>query len=138
MQPSAELRDFMLRFFQAAADGDTASIERAYSREPGTLQIGTDPTEWWHGWEAITGIWGRQIEALGGGMPVVAHDVEAWQEGNAGWVAANGAVRVEGQPDLPLRFTAVLRRESGGWKIVQGHGSIGVANEETAFGDVPA
>lgn len=137
MQPSAELRDFMLRFFQAAADGDTAFIESAYSREPGTLQIGTDPTEWWHGWETIAGIWRGQIEALGGSMPVVAHEVEAWLEGNTGWAAADGAIRVTGQPEVPLRFTAVLRREGGGWKIVQGHGSIGVLNEETAIGEIP-
>jgi hypothetical protein len=137
VQPSPELKDLTLRFFQAAVAGDTAFIERAYSRQPGTLQIGTDPTEWWHGWETITGIWRSQIEALGGSMPVFANDVEAWQEGDVGWAAANGAIRVPEQPATPLRLTAVFRREDGEWRVVQGHGSIGVPNVETTFGDVP-
>lgn len=137
MQSSVELRDFMLRFFQATADGDTAFIERAYSRDPATLQIGTDPSEWWRGWDTIAGIWGGQIAALGGSMPVVAYGVEASQEGNTGWAAANGAIRVAGQPEVPLRLTGVFHREDGAWNMVQGHGSIGVPNVEAAFGEVP-
>lgn len=137
MQPSPELRDLAQRFFRAAAEGDTAFIENVYSRQPGTLQIGTDPTEWWEGGESIAGIWRTQIEALGGSMPVVANDVQAWQEGGVGWVAVNGAVRVPGQPEAPLRFTAVFHRENGEWKVVQGHGSIGVANEDSSFGELP-
>ncbi len=137
MQPSADLHDVMLRFFQAAAAGDTAFIDGSYSQEPGTLQIGTDPSEWWRGWATITGIWRSQIEALGGGMPVVVRTVEAWQEGDVGWAAANGVIRVAGQPEVPLRFTGVFHREDGAWKMVQGHGSIGVPNEEVAFGEIP-
>ena len=137
MQQSPELKDLIVQFFQAAVAGNTAFVDRAYSRQPGTLQIGTDPTEWWQGWETITGIWRSQMEALGGGMPVFAEEVQAWREGDVGWVAVNGAIRVPEQSDTPLRFTAVLHREDGTWKIVQGHGSIGVSNEETTFGKLP-
>jgi hypothetical protein len=136
MQASPELQERMLRFFQAAAAGDTGVIDELYSRQSGTLQIGTDPSEWWRGWETITGVWREQIAALGGSMPVVANDVEAWQEGPVGWAAVQGAIQVPEQPEIPLRFTGVFHRENGAWKLVQGHGSIGVANEETSFGQM--
>jgi hypothetical protein len=70
-------------------------------------------------------------------MPLVANDAEAWEEVPVGWAAVHGAIQFPEQPELPLRFTAVFRRGDGGWKVVQGHGSLGVANEETSFGEVP-
>jgi ketosteroid isomerase-like protein len=137
MNASPELQQLMLRFIQAAAEGDTAFIDEIYLQEPGVLQIGTDPAEWFRGRETITGVWREQLAALGGSMPLVANDVEAWEEGTVGWAAAQGAVQVPEQPEVPMRFTAVFRREDGGWKVVQGHGSLGVANEETTFGALP-
>jgi ketosteroid isomerase-like protein len=137
MNASPELQKLMLRFVQAAAEGDTVFIDELYSRQPGVLQIGTDPSEWWRGWETISRVWREQIAALGGSMPLVANDVEAWEEGTVGWAAAQGAVQIPEQPELPMRFTAVFRREDGAWKVVQGHGSLGVANEEAAIGELP-
>jgi hypothetical protein len=31
---------------------------------------------------------------------------------------------------IPLRFTGDFSREDGAWRLVQGHASIGVPNEE--------
>jgi ketosteroid isomerase-like protein len=137
MNASPELQELTLRFVQAAADGDTGFIDEIYSHQPGVLQIGTDPSEWWRGWETITGVWREQIAALGGSMPLVANDVEAWEEGTVGWAAAQGAVQIPEQPEVPMRFTAFFRREDGAWKVVQGHASLGVANEEATFGELP-
>jgi hypothetical protein len=67
----------------------------------------------------------------------VAEDIDAWQEGDVGWVAVQGAIRVPGQLDTPLRFTAVYHKDGGEWKVVQAHASIGVRNEDTTFGAVP-
>ena len=45
--------------------------------------------------------------------------------------------RTAGQPDTPLRLTAVYHKDDGVWKVVQAHAPIPVRNEETAFGEVP-
>jgi ketosteroid isomerase-like protein len=137
MEPSPELKDLTHRFIEAVAAGNTAFVNQAYSHQPGTLQIGTDPTEWWHGWDTITGVWRDQIAALGGTMPVAPGEIEAWQEGNVGWVAASMALQIPDETAIPMRLTAVFHREDGDWKVVQGHGSIGVRNEDTAFGEMP-
>jgi hypothetical protein len=137
MQSSPTLKDLTFQLFDAAMAGDTAFIDDIYSRQRGTLQIGTDPAEWWEGRETIIRVWREQVAAMGGSMPVVAEDIDAWQEGDVGWVAVQGAIRVPGQVDTPLRFTAVYHKDGGEWKVVQAHASIGVRNEDTTFGAVP-
>ena len=106
MQASPELQQLMHRFVQAAAQGDTNFIDEIYSQEPGVLQIGTDPSKWWRGRETITGVWREQLAALGGSMPLVANDVEAWEEGNVGWGAAQGAIRESAVARMPTRSPA--------------------------------
>ena len=49
MQASPTLKDLTFQLFDAAMAGDTAFIDDIYSRQRGTLQIGTDPAEWWEG-----------------------------------------------------------------------------------------
>lgn len=137
MQPSSELRDTMLRFYQAAASGDLTALDRTQSTEPGALMIGSDPDEWWEGGEAIALAWRAQIEALGGGMPIAAGNPQCWEEGNVGWAADRPVLRAPGQPDAPFRVTAVFHREGGTWKVVQVHASLGVPNEERFGQELP-
>jgi ketosteroid isomerase-like protein len=135
MQRSDELRDVILGFWNALAGGDVAFLERHISTADEVRGIGTDPDEWWSGTRLLE-IWKQQIEAMGGSMPVVAGDPEAYVEGSIGWVADQPKLQTP-DGDLPLRFTAVFRQEDGDWKIVQSHGSIGVANEESFGEDIP-
>ena len=41
---------------------------------------------------------------------------------------------LEDGTEIPTRSTAVFHREDGEWKMVQGHKSVGVSNEEL-FGE---
>jgi hypothetical protein len=67
---------------------------------------------------------------VGAGITVVPGDTRGYREGDIGWVASRAAFRLPDGTEVPARMTAVFRRESGDWKVVQGHASIGVGNEE--------
>jgi SnoaL-like domain len=53
MEQSDELRDLTLRFYEAATTGDLPFFERHVSRQEGAVFLGTDPNEWWEGFEAF-------------------------------------------------------------------------------------
>ena len=133
METSAEIRDLVLRSYQAMTSGDLAFLERHLSRQPNTVSIGTDPGEWWVGFETIVRIAHAQYQEMGGGMPsvkVVNTDPQAFQEGMVGWVADHPTFEMPGGIQIASRLTAVLHQEDGVWKIVQQHISTGVRNED--------
>ena len=56
MIPSTELRALILQWYASISSGDMLGFaERLFSRQEGLLTIGSDPTEWWEGFEAILG-----------------------------------------------------------------------------------
>ena len=130
MERSAALRDFTLQVYQAMTRGDIGFFEQHTSRQDGVLGIGTDPKEWWAGYETLMRAWRTQIEEVGGGFPVTAGDPQAYHEGAVGWVADRAAIDFPDGPTLPFRLTLVAHQEDGAWKMVQFHLSVGVANEE--------
>jgi hypothetical protein len=106
-----------------------SAFAAALSSDRGTLMIGTDPSEWWDDRDHLLAALTAQSSELQGSEATVTHS-EGWAEGDVAW----GAVRVEiafaDGPTASMRFTATLARRDGAWKIVQGHASIGSANEE--------
>jgi len=136
MERSDELRQLMLRFYDALESGDTAFLNDHFSRDPDARLVGTDGQEWWSGSRARE-LFLEQLNALGGRMPLRPGEPEAYVEGSVGWVADQAPVLL--LPDggeLPFRITCVLHREDGEWKFVQSHSSIAVANEQTV-GELP-
>lgn len=134
MEESAEVKSVATRYFDAIRNGDTGFMERFVSRDDSTLLIGTDPNEWWTGYERIVGIWKAQFEAMGGSFPIRSGDIKAYKDGNVGWFAAQPVLSIPDSDELSFRVTAVVRKEDGDWKLVSSHASFGVANEE-AFGE---
>ena len=135
MERSDELRDVMLQFYSALSSGDLSFIDRHFSTADEVRGIGTDPHEWWSGRKLID-VWKEQIAALGGTMPITAGDLEAFAEGDVGWVADRPTLDVGDGNPVAIRLTAVFRKEGEDWKLVQSHGSIGLPNEST-FGELP-
>jgi len=127
VEPSEEIRRIVERWTKSIADGDADVVLGRLSEHPGTLIIGTDPHEWWHGPEAHA-IWRQQIEELGT-FPVTAVEIEAWEEGTVGWASVKEAVAWEGE-ELEARGTYVLHLERGEWKVVQVHWSFPKTNIE--------
>ena len=138
MEQSDELRDLTLRLYEATTSGDLPFFERHVSRQEGAVFVGTDPNEWWEGFEAFVEAMRAQSEAMGG-MQIVAGQLQAYQEGSIGWVIDRDAsFRMPDGTEIPFRNTVVFRREDGEWKLVHEHASIGIRNEEMFGEDVTA
>ncbi len=125
MERSEEIRRVVGRWMSAIAAGDAASALGRLSEHPGTLAIGTDIAEWWHG-PAARRVWRRQIDELGP-FPIDCHEIEAWEEGSVGWASVRFTFTWEGlQRDA--RATCVMHLEHGEWRCVQLHWSHPSAN----------
>lgn len=130
MESSTELRDLVLRFYQALAAGDRSFLEQIISHQSGVLNIGTDPKEWWSGYDTFLKVAVAQFQEMGSSSRIVGADPQAYHEGSVGWVADRPSFEFPDGTQLPFRMTGVFHQEDGAWKLVQAHYSIGVANEE--------
>jgi adenylate cyclase len=127
VERSDEIRRVVERWSKAVSEGDADSALARLSEHPGTLVIGTDLAEWWHGPEARA-IWARQIEELGS-FPFTCDEIEAWEEGSVGWASVKETILWEGE-QIDSRATYVLHLERGEWKVVNVHWSLPKANLE--------
>jgi len=82
MEQSSELKDLMLRFYEAFSRGDTAFMERIISNQADVLMIGSDPNEWWAGTATIMQALKAQVQA---GIQAIPGDLKAYREGSVGW-----------------------------------------------------
>jgi ketosteroid isomerase-like protein len=136
MKASNELKELTLAGLEAFASEGLGFFTRRIANQDGVLAIGTDPTEWWEGYETITQIFKAQSDAMKG-MAVVRPETDAYSEGSVGWAGTQAALRMPDGTEFPIRLTIVYHQENGEWKVVQWHGSVGVANEENFGEDIP-
>lgn len=130
MERSDEVRDALSSLIETFGTEKMGSaFTDAISLEPGTLVIGTDPSEWWDSREVLTRALNAQSEELRGAVARVTH-AEGWVEDGIGWGAVGVDIEFPGAPTARMRFTATLSRRPEGWKIVQSHASVGTANQE--------
>lgn len=130
MRESAELRDLTNQYVKARSRGDFSFVARHLSQKDGVLFVGTDPNEWWVGNATITEIMKAQTKELGGKLSVVPGKPQAYSEGTIGWVADRLVLKMPNGTRIPLRLTAVFRKEENDWKIILSHLSIGVRSED--------
>ncbi len=133
MEQSSELKDLMLRFYEAVSRVDVAFMERFISNQGDVLMIGTDPNEWWTDTATIIKALKAQAQA---GIQGVPGDLKAYREGSVGWVADYGKFVLPDSKEAPFRFTCVFHQEDGEWKLIQGHASIGVPNTDALGTDL--
>ena len=137
LQQSPELRELMLRFYQAFEGGDAALAIGLLSQEEGVLAIGTDPNEWWSDYATMERVYATQLrEMRDAGMSLQPGDLRCYQDGNVGWCADQARMRLPYGTEVPMRLTAVFHREGGEWKMVQSHASVGVPNTESIGTDL--
>ena len=127
MNPSDELKAVILRFYESETAGDVRAVQGCLSRQDGVLEIGTDPNEWWTGYDTIARVLEAQLSEMGGAR-IEAGDLSAFVEGTVGWIADRPTIRMPNGQELSMRLTAVLHKENGEWKFVQHHASVGVPN----------
>ncbi len=111
---------------------DANALVDTLSHHPGFLAIGTDPDEWWEGFDSVSAVWRVQMQEFDD-IGIVHFDVKkivAWKEGTVGWVSSSLQLTVGDTVDFPLRFTVVVHEEGAYWRIVNWHLSVPVVNEE--------
>ena len=132
MEQSPDLKDVMLRYYEAVSQGDAAFMDRILSSQREVLIIGTDPNEWWTDPATINQTLKEQAQA---GVKLVPGELLCYREGSVGWVADRGRFVLADGSEVPFRFTAVFRQEDREWRMVQAHASIGVPNAEVVGTD---
>lgn len=130
MENSGEIKESLQNIYRAMSEGDVKDFERFVSKEIGALVIGTDPREWWSGYEVINRFISQQIMEMGGTMQIVGSNMDAFSEGTVGWFADQAAIVLNDGTRIPFRTSGVFHREGDTWKLVQWHSSVGSANEE--------
>jgi hypothetical protein len=104
-------------------------FDDAISTDDGTLLIGTDPSEWWQEQSDLRRVLKAQSEELQGSQATPSR-IDAWSEGVVGWGAAQFEIAFPGVAAASARLTMTFAQRPEGWKVVQGHFSVGVANED--------
>jgi len=130
MNPSAELKNAMLRLYESIAAGDMSAVERLYSHKNDLLVIGTDPGEWWVGYETFARVHQAQFEEMGGNYTIKPGELSAFVEGTVGWAGGRATILPPDGQNIPIRVTVVFHQEDGGWKIMQHYVSVGIPNSE--------
>src|ERR1700680_4962696 len=133
MEPAPELVLLMERMYRHWEALDSAAFADAIARQTGSLMIGSDPDEWWAGYDAISAVIRVQFREFQDELPKIHFEIEetdGWKEGSVGWVACRALMVLEGMSPLLTRSTVVLHEEGAYWRIVQWHFSMPGANED--------
>lgn len=92
MESAPELITFAERLLKSLSSHDVDSVLDGFSRHPGVLSNGSDPDEWWEGYdkiEAIAKIQWLEIAQLGN-TRIDTDEVVAWKDGTVGWISVRG------------------------------------------------
>jgi hypothetical protein len=130
MEQSIELQELYRQICEAQSKGDQAFFEHHFSQEEGVVAIGTDPVEWWFGYDTITRVFSAQLQESGG-FEILPDQPPAYQQGMVGWLAGQPVLKLADGTEIAFRLSVVFQKEEGGWKIVQWHSSMGIPNEES-------
>lgn len=131
MQESTELRDLMIRYYEASTNTDVEFLDQLIARVPEALIIGTDDEEWWPDGASAAEIWTNAWRRRGS-SPIVNYDPKAYVSGDIGWVVDHPTWQRPGRPGRAFRLTAIFQRIEGEWKMVHAHFSLGVPNAAVA------
>ena len=125
VERSEEIRRVIERWTKAVSEGDHDSALGRLSEHPGTLMIGNDPNEWWHGEEA------RYLGASTRGAGLLPGHKSRDRGGRRGpgWASVKETITSTGT-SFDARATYVLHLERGEWKVVQVHWSLPKPNVE--------
>ena len=133
MEPSPEIEAFGRLRAEAFNSRDAEITLRLYAEDPGLIVIGSDTDEWWSGYETMRSVVTTLTPELAAvDTRIEVEQIEAFSEGTVGWFAARLVMR-SSTTTVPMRYTAVVHRDRGVWRIVHSHLSQGV-DSEVSFG----
>jgi hypothetical protein len=124
MRGSDEVRDAMLRFYEVVSSSDVERFDEVVSPEA-RLVIGTAPGEWVTERDAMR--FGVETEGV---RLTAGSDPQGYEEGSMGWAVDEPAFGFPDGSAMRVRLTFVMHRQAEQWKMVHGHFSVGVPDEE--------
>lgn len=129
VRPSSELEAVFRRYWEAAIAQDLDTVLTYTSADPHMRSIAVAEDEWWHGREFVARMALKRAEEVAVER-LDFHRLEGFEDGSHGWVAADLTFVTHDDARFRRRFTATFRLESGVWRVVQWHASVGVPNSE--------
>ena len=125
MEPSPEIKELILQLFDKEENGEVLEFARSlYSNQEGVILIGNNQDQWLSKHNSIIELYGDNPH---GGWTMSIIDLQAYREGTVGWAMDRMIVKMAEGQEIPLRHTFVLHWESGMWKIVHTHVSLGTS-----------
>jgi hypothetical protein len=124
MAQSTDVRDTMLRMYRHMLAGESDAANELISRDPALVFIGS------------AGEWIDDQATLRAGTQVAGEGLEAgpnpigYANGDVGWFADQPSWLFADGTRAEMRLTAVLQRESTGWRIVNMHMSVAVPDDQ--------
>ncbi len=127
MKPSPEIERLIRDSIASFERGDFSVVEKATSKHPGVVSIGTAAEEYTSGYDRIVAQLRGEIDATPR-LHFRVGEVHAFEHGDVGWADGTGAFESNGKT-IETRATSVYLREGSEWRVVQSHVSIGVPNQ---------
>lgn len=128
MEESQAVTDAISAFYERFSAADAERFAAGISDCPGVSVIGSAPGEGHDDRESWIAAYASQISQLG--ITLRGESQRGYAEGTLGFGVDTPSFVLPDGSTLPTRLTAVLREESGEWKIVHLHFSVGVPDEE--------
>ncbi len=126
LRRSAEVEAVVEQFYELMRKG--GSPGQLLSPEL-TVAIGTDEEEWWDDYGTAITAYITQFAAMGS-CGVQSSSPRGYSDGDVGWFEDRALFLLRDGTSVPIRFTGVVHREDGRWRVVQTHVSIGTPNSE--------
>jgi ketosteroid isomerase-like protein len=123
MQRSTDIEDAFIAFCERLSAGDVDSFDD-YVAPDAVAIIGTAPGERVEERERMR--FGFETE----GVRLEPDRPEGYAEGTMGWVLDEPIFFLPEGSSFRTRVTFVMREDAGRWKLVHGHFSVGVPDEE--------
>jgi ketosteroid isomerase-like protein len=126
MERSEEVRQALLRYYERISAKDAAAFDELVSDDPATMVVGTAPGEVVRERHRLR--YGFEAE----GVTLRAGQPEAYAEGTLGWAIDEPVFAFPGGAEvgIRIRLTTVWHREGERWRLVHGHFSVGVPDDE--------
>ena len=133
MKESAELVQFVSDWFSAASRGDADFVRAHVAPGAGTTLTGSDPAENFTGGDDVRTFLLGEVEGAGGAVTFTPANTQAFESGDVGYAVTRVTIVIPDGGTVTPRWTGVMERVSGQWRVVHIHASFGVANADVGW-----
>jgi ketosteroid isomerase-like protein len=138
MDAAAGAKAVVDQFNKIFESEDMAAFDRVFAHDADAVSFGTDAAERFVGYDALRKSVEAQFASFDGSKLTVRDEVvKASRGGDAAWFSevVDWDTKAGGQPvNLKgCRFTGVLEKRDGAWKVVQFHASMPVQGQAAQY-----